>query len=346
MDILYVKCNSERAKRFQIQTTIFEVDGKKFVKKKALTKEAIAHIDNMKQNREALEDSILDKNLLLVPVVESSKDSITFEFINGESFDNRLKRVGYDSNKAKEMMQSYHNLLLNGFKTIKFKHTSMVTNKFKEIFGDFDYSDLDNTTCYSGICNLDMIFSNLIYQEDKLYLIDYEWLFNLSLPVEYILYRTYQMIPKEVSNILPIEFRNEILFHKMERNFIDNYVMKGGFYQYRNNYIKLNTPIEESLRNKENHIMQLENHVKRLEDEIKECQKVYKKLNETGEELAYAQEIIKLRDKQIHYLLPKNRIKNLIKKLNPLNKEDIINPFDPSLEPVKSRTPNYNCKQE
>jgi len=369
MKILYTKCNSERAKEFQLQTTIFEVDGKKFVKKKALTKEAIAHIDNMKQNREALEGSILDKNLLLVPIVESSKDSITFEFINGESFDNRLKRVGYDSNEAKEMMQNYQNLLFNGFKSTKFDHTSMVTDKFKEIFGDFDYSDLDNTTCYDGICNLDMIFSNLIYKEDKLYLIDYEWLFNLSLPVEYILYRTYQMVPKEVSNILPIKFKNEILFHKMERSFIDNYVMKNSFYFYRNNYLKKN----QTLEGLQKHIEQLEEHRKELAKTIHTQRENIDNLNETiqdyheifqnyqntihnqtleinrlnelvnkiSNELEYAHKTIELRDEQIQYLLPKNRIKHIFKKFNPLNKSPLYNPFNKVIETTKNHTPDY-----
>ncbi len=351
MKILYIKCNSERAKEFQLRTVIFEDGGKIYVSKEAINSQATEHILNMQKNYDLLNSSIVNSKLKLVPIVSSSDKKVIFEFLEGKGLD---KIFSTASNEKKvEILSDYKDILENSFKSTTFDSKAMVNDRFKAIFGNFDYSILDGLKCYDGVTNLDMIFSNFILVKDGLYLIDYEWSFELSLPIDYILYRTYLMLPDSAKELANWEFENIELFHKMERHFIDSYVMKDGFYFYKNNYIKLNMPIEETLRAKDEHIKGLEEHVKILEDGIEECKKThiklkeaYKELDKTNQELVYTQETVKLRDMQIQYLLPKNRIKNLIKKLNPLNKEEIINPFDPALEPVKSRTPNYNCKHE
>jgi len=54
MKILYIKSNSNRNKRYQIETIIFEENGKKFVKKRALHKESLAHIKRFLQSYKKL----------------------------------------------------------------------------------------------------------------------------------------------------------------------------------------------------------------------------------------------------------------------------------------------------
>jgi len=65
MRVLYVKTNSEREKRFQLQTVIYEESGRKFVKKRALCKEAVPHLMSMQQKYEKLSASIINPNIRL-----------------------------------------------------------------------------------------------------------------------------------------------------------------------------------------------------------------------------------------------------------------------------------------
>ena len=50
---------------------------------------------------------------------------------------------------------------------------------------------------------------------------------------------------------------NHFLYLKMERHFVDKYVMNNGFYFQKYQYLKLNTPIVEHIKRKENHITEL-----------------------------------------------------------------------------------------
>jgi len=321
MKVLYIKNNSERNKAFQLRTTIYEQGGTRYVTKEAITPEARSHIARMKENRKRLSESIVDPSFKLVDIVSETENSLTFAFVEGVSFESMFHQAEHDLQALKALFERYTSLLHNTFQTTQFDHTVMVTEEMKQLFGDLDYSILDGTPCYSGICNIDMILSNLIEKDGDLYLIDYEWAYTLNLPVAYILHRTFQLLPKAYQEKLDANFDHPLLYHKMERHFIDHYVMKEGFYFQKNRYMKRNTPISEHIRIKEEHIGQLEQHVedlaaenRRIDDRLRET---LDKLNETGESLGYAQRVISLRDQQIESLRIKNRLKNAVKKLVP-----------------------------
>ena len=183
MKILYVKNNSERAKEFQLKTVIYEEGGQKFVKKESLRDEAIPHLKKMKESYEKLTASIVDPKIKLAKIIDESQNSLTFEFIDGISlerkFNNALKSGEAESNK---IIDEYIELLSRGFKTTIFNSSTMVNDEYKKLFGDLDYSELDGKLCFDGISNIDLIFSNIIYKGSEVYLIDYEWIFNLNIP--------------------------------------------------------------------------------------------------------------------------------------------------------------------
>jgi len=91
MKILYVKINSERAKKFQLKTIIYETNGQKFVKKQAMHPDAIAHLKKMKQSYVNLTKSITNKQLKLAKIIDEDHDSLTFEFIEGISLEKSCK---------------------------------------------------------------------------------------------------------------------------------------------------------------------------------------------------------------------------------------------------------------
>ncbi|VAY87968.1 Possible glycosyltransferase [hydrothermal vent metagenome] len=264
MKILYVKNNSERAKEFQLKTIIFEENGKKFVKKQILCDEAIPHLKKMKDSYIKLTLSIVNPKIKLAKIIDETKDSLTFEFIDGISLEKRFddaKKQGKD--KSNQIIDEYIKLLKTGFKTTTFDSKTMITNKYKKIFGNLDYSKLDGELCFDGISNIDLIFSNIIYKDDEIYLIDYEWVFDLSISVSYISFRSFH--------------KPQILHEQMENNFINNIVVgNNGFYKIQNNYSNSCLNIMQQIQDKDK---QIQDKDKQIQDKDKQIQDKDQDLN-------------------------------------------------------------------
>ena len=188
MKIHYVKQNSERSRDFQLKTIIYSIDGEKFVKKQAMTHEAIPHLKRMKENYVKLSASILNTSIELAKIVAESEDSLTFEFISGESLEHRYNQAKKHGN-AQKVIDTYMTILSSGFKALPFDSKTMVTKDFKETLGDFDYSEFDAELCFEGISNIDLIFSNIIYKDESIYLIDYEWVYDFNIPIAFSAFR-------------------------------------------------------------------------------------------------------------------------------------------------------------
>ena len=331
MRVVYIKNNSERAKPFQLRTTIFE-DGAKFVAKEAITKESIAHINNMFSCYSLLQESIIEPRLKVVPTTKEDQKRLVFDFINGKSLEEKLKNATKDEQEA--LINEFKQLLYKGFKTATFDSKTMVNQEFNKLFGELDFSELDGLVCFDGVSNLDYIFSNLIYSDENIYLIDYEWSFKLNIPIDYVLYRV-AIQTKEFKDRLLEGIKNSEIFHKMERHFINNFVMRDGFYHYRHKYIKVNLPLNAHIKELESQNKELKIHAKELRKVSKELRKRDLQLAKIGEELNYTQKIVELRDKQIDSLRVKNRIKRLF------GKKDKFNPFDPKYEPKRNIIKGY-----
>jgi GT2 family glycosyltransferase len=212
-----------------------------------------------------------------------------------------------------------------------------------QLFGSQDYSQLDGLESFAGMTNLDMIFSNFIETpSSQIVMIDYEWSFPVSLPIEFVLYRTQRLYEEMFGIELGSRFANAKLYEAMDRYFIDNVVMKDGFYFYKNRYLKVNVAIQEHIRIKEEHNAQLQQHVKDLAVEIRKSEK---KLQKAGEELSYAQQVVELRDKQIEALLLKNRLKRLVQKFIPGSNTE-IDLFDESILLKKKASYSYETPKK
>ena len=320
MKILYVKNNSERAKEFQLKTVIYEENGQKYVKKEALNSSAIPHLKRMKESYAKLSKATLNSNIAFAKIIDEDENSLTFKFIEGVSFEKKFELALLSGKTSVEkLIEEYMELLKTGFKVTEFNSKTMVTNEFKTIFGELDYSSLDGDLCFDGISSIDLIFSNIIYKDDKIYFIDYEWAYSLNIPINYIVHRTLEMVSTNQKNFKN-DFANDIfLYHKMERHFVDNYAMKDGFYFQKKSYLKENSLIEHlalQVEGKEEHIQELST-----------------KIHAIGEDLAHARNIVEHRDGQIEEwmaivetLYIKNRVKQFAKrvigKLMPSKKAD------------------------
>ncbi len=267
MKIYYVKNNSARIKEFQLTTTIYEEDGQKYVKKEASCQKAIPHLMAMKRNYKTLSDSIINPKVKLAKIINETPTSLTFEFIDGGSSLEKMFHEALEQSvdKAQKIIDEYKVFIKSSFKTKEIKDDTS-NKKRREIFGDESDSS-DGTLFFDKITNIDLIFSNIIHKEDNIYIIDYEWVFDFSLPVDYVYYRAIDSLqyPKALEDNLTYEKIQS--FRQQNENFILNYVFdKNSFYQIQHRYFKNRIDPPKKIEEKDHLIQVLNNQI----DELKE----------------------------------------------------------------------------
>lgn len=266
MKILYIKNNSDRTKKFQLKTIIYEEDRQKFVKKQALCPEAIPHLKTMKEHYASLTDSVLDPRIRLAKIINESDDSLTFEFIEGISFEKKFSVASKQNKEAlNELIDTYMAILKTGLKTTRFESAAMVTKTHRELFGDIDYSIFDGEVCFEGISNLDLIFSNIIFKDESIYLIDYEWVFGVDLPIVYSLFRalTYSSSTNQKESV-PIQLLSSL--HSVEDHFLKNIETKESFATIKDRYMKHRFPVSEHTQKNEQAFLDKEREIKYWQD--------------------------------------------------------------------------------
>jgi len=186
--VLYVKYNPSRRDDYLIETSIYESNGRCYVKKEALTVEAKRHIKRMDYNYNRLLDINSEDVVRLTPIVDRGEDYIVYEYVSGDSLYDMLCEYFYSDAKDNfiNLIDRYYYLL------VKFlRPTDIFTTDDSEIFL-FDGIDMDyikGLANYAQVSYFDLIFSNIISTGQDYVVIDYEWLFNTSLPIHYIFYR-------------------------------------------------------------------------------------------------------------------------------------------------------------
>ena len=260
MKVLYVKNGSERDKKFQLQTMIYEENGKRFVKKSVLCDEALPHLHKMSENYTKLSDSIINPKVKLAKIIDKDERSLTFEYIDGVSLAWKFKQVKKNEDKVDAFTQEYIDFLKSSFKVTTFD-SEKVSDNFKEVFGNFNYSSLDGEVCFDGISNIDLIFSNIIYKDDEIYIIDYEWVFELDVPINYTIFRTFKQ------NNLLYEYDKLSIYKNFDLIFIEEYVCKQSFDKYNSQYAKKRITISQKVKEQEQ-IIQSKEQIIQSKDQI------------------------------------------------------------------------------
>lgn len=232
--MIFAKYNSIRKRTFQIETSIFVTsEGQKRVKKRAINTESLSHIERIISGYNSLKENIKDNKLILPEIVETTVDSITYKFIDGESLNSSLFNAFIANKKSlfKELLRDYYVLLTNSFTLSK---KLEISDKESFLFENIDMSFINDEKIFIKQANADPIFSNLILSDKATYIIDHEWVFESSLPLKFIFVRAlvfnfYNVYwTYGINNFIPLE---ELLdeydvsqeqlreFEKVEENF-------------------------------------------------------------------------------------------------------------------------------
>lgn len=188
--ILYTKVSDFRADKYKIKTEIYRNRlGVMRVRKSPLLIDGWNHLNDLKRKEQLIKKQYSQYNVNVVRCIPK-KDCIVFPYIEGKNLAELLKLYLLMDNERliNELVDTYIEKvdLLLGTKT-EFE----CTKRFKAIFGDVQFK---HTQIASNNPNIDLIFSNIILSKQGWTIIDYEWVFDFPIPINYILYRSIYLV--------------------------------------------------------------------------------------------------------------------------------------------------------
>lgn len=184
MKKIFSRFTREREERFQIETGIFLDGQEKKAVKRPLNKKAQAHVLAMYENYRFFSDHGID---LFVKCEPFGEDGVIFEFAKGETCYSHLLRAVQSGNK-----EAFYSIL-KGWRDIVKQSCPIPeevfadSREFAAVFGS--HPQLNGKTAYRKL-DIDLTLDNLILTENGEYkIIDYEWIFDFPVPVEFMYYR-------------------------------------------------------------------------------------------------------------------------------------------------------------
>lgn len=301
--VIYAKYNLHRAPWFQTITLIMQDEaGQKKVVKKASAKDSLQHIRDMKEKGDMLNE-VYRK---IEPVDCFLCDGVAeFPYLEGENLVSETTLDFEDIHSVYEILQEKMKMLFDVKES--YKCDFILTEEYSKVF----HSVPVTRTEAIRFGNIDSILSNFIKVGQKVYCIDYEWVFSFPIPLFFLKYRllhdfyinhSYKfaqvaLCEQAFMENMGISREEYILSEEMENDFQDYVHGKNRSYMYlaRNAKKEISgTKLMEEFRTLENdyglkntHIENLETLVKELRDmnelkdrQIRELQEIIATLSE------------------------------------------------------------------
>ncbi len=330
-DIDFVKINSDRIDEFRTITTI-KSDG--FVYKSSFSSESDPHIKNMH------EESKFKLGKIKYLDCELIDNSIKYKLLKEKSLETYILDSILDSDKEEffRLMEEYYDALF--FES--FESEEYANSEFLKVF-----KEKSNVTfhCHEK-SNLDLIFSNIFIIDEEYVAIDYEWIFDFQIPLEYKFYRVllhYTLTNnvfkafvsiEEIFNHFDLDASHFSLFRRWDHNFMDyvfsylpkpqNSIMSRDnfgnvdeeFEDYVDLYLDCDKKIDENklellkqdmVIKQRKIIIEKINHINHLNKQINEKNKV---INEKNNAIRVKNDHIRVRDNQIRVRDNQIRVKD------------------------------------
>lgn len=186
-NIDFVKINAERKPEFQTATII---KSDKTVCKSPISKKSQPHIKKMHEESDGQFGKIRYLNS------DYDNGQVSYEFLEGKSLENLIMESIFRNDKEQffEIIEDYYDALF--YKS--YEADSYSSDNFLSIFKK---KSKEKFHC-NVKSNIGLDFSNIFRIDGELIAIDYEWIFNFPIPIEYIFYRTikHQMESNDLFN--------------------------------------------------------------------------------------------------------------------------------------------------
>lgn len=189
MELLYAKYNRHRLTPFQLETSLWQDQTRKFALKKALCPDAIPHLQRLREQVDPIRQSLHGDRLRLPEVTFLDEQTLRFDFVEGRSLDALLFSAFLAQDKVRFLgiIADYQALLQNTFTTVP---TPVFTPAMQQVFGLSSPAELDGLGPFLTPALVDLVFENIIMNDECCYLIDHEWVFEGCLPVAFVLFRS------------------------------------------------------------------------------------------------------------------------------------------------------------
>ncbi|EET60654.1 glycosyltransferase, group 2 family protein [Marvinbryantia formatexigens DSM 14469] len=225
-EILYVKSNSERRREFQILTKIIRRDGERLVRKEPLCAEAEPFVRQIIANG-AVRYGTDYENL---PAAEKD-GALEYAFVEGETLFDRIRTLADagDTEGIVQLLQKFYETCFAGCP----RKEDYAGEAFQKLFGSA--KGQGSRACVRP-ANLDLICDNVYMEKQRRLVIDYEWIFDMEIPVDFIMWRLlndlYTKLPqlrglfvkKTLMDIFGITGDDEELYRKWSQHFVYRYV--------------------------------------------------------------------------------------------------------------------------
>lgn len=331
--VLYAKYNRTRVPEFQTKTTIEKTDSERVVVKEALQSEAVQHVISMQEKQKLAQEIYEDIYVVDCKIVDNRA---FFPYIEGETIAHELERKLEYPEELLQLMDYYLAVIMK-FRpelVMEFK----MTEEFRTIFGEYEGGKA------LRIGNIDAIFDNFLVRGDEIYLIDYEWLFDFPIPIEYIRFRSVYYFYAKNGNYLKNKISmqdylahfgydadDQKKFVQMDNNFQQYAHGENRRFIYTSRYYKEIHPIASVLNQYENierdAVNQLQNVQGQLNERTNELNQKIEKIQSLSEVMEQKEQLILLKDKTIDDLRENESLLNTIisdQRTDIVQKEDKI----------------------
>lgn len=183
-DIVYSKISTERKDEFKICTNIVKKNEGYIVEKVALTEKGIQHFNEINEFYKNSQKQN-EKWLKYCPVRQID-NKLIFDFIDGQNLESLVDLYvkNNDFDKVFKTMDLLYEIISDGI-----VESFNVNEEFLNVFGNHDFELLSNEKSIR-FCDIDIILENVVLTKNKkFYILDYEWVFDCTVPISFILYR-------------------------------------------------------------------------------------------------------------------------------------------------------------
>lgn len=182
--VIFTKYSNDRNADYNIKTSIMEdEEGSRYVYKTGASDGGKKHIRNIYEKSQRLQDMFSD-SIFEINKGEMEDDSLLLEYVEGETLEDTL-----DGYLASGNYDAFTALI----KKYAYEMRKNAVSKFvpcEEYYRIFGKAAVDTANCGAmSPCDIDMIFPNIIDANGKWTVIDYEWVFNFPVPVDFVLFR-------------------------------------------------------------------------------------------------------------------------------------------------------------
>ena len=222
-----IKFATTRLDRFQIYTIITEDEKNKYVRKYPLDSKAMEHLNNMCENYYKLVN--VYKGKFDVVGIRKFKNGVEFDFSKGELYQDFLLKL-IDENKKSEFIEQldrYYELLTS---SAVMSDEYYKNPDFIKVYGKNACLSTGSSCMCTQLSNGDGNFDNYFIENNRLIMIDYEWIFDFQIPVKFQMWRSIHyffsktkakkiVTPNQLYRRYGISEDEKELFKKMEKNF-------------------------------------------------------------------------------------------------------------------------------